>query len=272
MRGQKRTFNFGAAMRYWVFILLLGCSVKVFAQEKNVDGIVFDKDTKERIAIVNILNVNTGHSVYDNLKGEFSIDAHVGDVLIFSKQYYFPDTVKMVNYDSQAIYLKRSSIQLQQVDIKSKSLTPEQQLLATKRDYNKIYGAGLNNTNFLSVSPGDGAGISIDAIYDAFSRSGRNAKHLREEIQNDYYQNVIDYRYNRTLVNRITGLTDGQLTIFMQRYRPGYWFAANASDYDFVSYIKANYKRYLRHPHGYTLQPLPPLEPQNNNNQAAPNK
>lgn len=254
-----RTLSFGIAMRFWVFILFFGCSVHVFAQAKSIEGIVFDKETKERIAIVNIKNTTTGHSVYNNLKGEFNIEASVGDILIFSKQDYFSDTVKLLNHNSQAVYLKRSSIQLQQVNIRDSAATPQQKLAATKRDYTKVYGV-LADKDLLSVSPGSGAGISIDALWNMFSREGRNAQHLRDEIQADYYQNVIDYRFNRTLINRITGLTDGQLTLFMQRYRPGYWFAANASDYDFDTYIKANYKRYLRRPRTYSLQPLEPAK------------
>jgi len=252
-----RRLTFGIAMRYWVLIFFLGCTAPIFAQDQHVDGIVFDKETKERIAIVNVLNVTTGHSVYNDLKGQYTIDARIGDVLIFSKQYYFSDTVKVLNYDSQAVYLKRSSIQLPQVDIHDKAVTPEQRLAATKRDYTKIYGV-LSDKDLLSVSPGDGAGISIDALWNMFSREGKNAQHLRDEIQEDYYQNVIDYRFNRSLVSNITGLKDGQLTSFMQRYRPGYWFVVNASDYDFDTYIKANYKRYLRRPRAYNLQPLVP--------------
>ncbi len=256
MCGHKRTFNLNVAMRYWMFILLLGFSESGFAQTKHIEGIVFDKETKERIAIVNIKNTTTGLSVYNNLKGEFSIDANDGDVLIFSKQYYFSDTIKVLNHSSQAIYLKRSSIELKQVDIRDSMVTPEQKLAATKRDYTKIYGV-LADKDLLSVSPGSGAGISIDALWNMFSREGKNAQHLRDEIQEDYYQNLIDYRFNRTLVNRITGLKDGQLTSFMQRYRPGYWFVMNASDYDFDTYIKNNYKRYLRRPRIYNN--LPPL-------------
>lgn len=253
-----RTFSFGFAMRRSLLVFLfLGFSSVVFAQQNKVDGIVFDKGTNERIAIVNIINTTTGHSVYNNLKGEYSIEARPGDVLIFSKQYYFSDTVKVLNYSSQAIYLKRSSIQLEQVNIRDSAVTPEQKLAATKRDYTKIYGV-LADKDILSVSPGSGAGISIDALWNTFSREGRNAQRLRDEIQSDYYQNVIDFRFNRTLVNKITGLQDGQLTSFMQRYRPGYWFVVNASEYDFINYIKSNYKRYLRRPRAYTLQPLEP--------------
>jgi hypothetical protein len=257
MRMPGQAFNFGLAMKFGLLVLLLISGIKVYAQDKPVDGIVFDKFTNERIAKVNVLNTATGKSVYNNLKAEYSIDVRIGDVLIFTKQNYFSDTIKVQSYNSLAVYLKRVSIQLQEVDVRDSVLNPEQKLIATKRDYNKIYGV-LDDRDLLSFSPGEGAGISIDALYNLFSREGRNAEHLRQTIQSDYYQDVIDYRFNRALVSRITGLKNQQLTEFMQRYRPGYFFVVAASEYDFIASIKANYKRYLRRPRVYTLPPLMP--------------
>ena len=255
----RRTFSFSVAMKYFLFLFCLISFVNTFAQEKHVDGIVVDKYTNDRIAIVNIRNVTTGHDIYDNLKGEYNIAASIGDILVFTKEGYYPDTLKVENYNSQAVYLKRTAIQLDEVTIRDTVLNPQARLAATKRDYNKVYGS-LSDKDLLSVVPGEGAGLSIDALWNSFSRSGRNAERLRNEIQSDYYQNVIDYRYNRTFVGKITGLKDEQLTEFMRRYRPGYWFVMNASEYDFITYIKANYKRYLRRPKAYSLQPLQPAK------------
>jgi hypothetical protein len=261
----RQACNFGAGMKFGLLVLLLACGTSAFAQEKMVDGIIFDKGTGERIAEVNVLNTNTGKSGYNNLKAEYSIAANVGDLLIFTKLNYFSDTIKVKDYNSLAVYLRRSAIQLQQVNVQAGPITPEQKLAATKRDYTKIYGL-LSDKDLLSVSPGDGAGLSIDALYNMFSREGRNASKLRETIQQDYYQNVIDYRFNRSLVTRITGLKDPQLTEFMRRYRPGYYFVIASSEYDFVASIKANYRRYLRRPKTtYTLPALvtPPGPPAN---------
>jgi len=195
MRFVRQARSFGIAMKFRLMLLFLGSCFSVFAQERVVDGIVFDKGTNGRIAEVNILNTNTGKSVYNNLKAEYKIAANVGDILIFTKQNYFNDTVKIENYNSLAVYLKRSAIQLQEVKVKSIIVNPEDKLAATKRDYTKLYGV-LDDKDILSVSPGSGAGISIDALYNLFSREGRNAEKLRQTIQSDYYQDVIDYRFN----------------------------------------------------------------------------
>jgi hypothetical protein len=255
MSELRLTFNFNVAMKLGLFILFLGIGFKATAQDKTVDGIVFDKDTKSRIAVVYITNITTRQSVYNSLKGVFTINAHIGDKLVFTKQDYKPDTVKVQNYTSLAVYLYRGAIQLMEVTIRDSLATPEQRLAATKNDYTKIYGT-LNNHDWLSTSPGAGAGLGIDAIYDALSRSGRNASHLRGIIQANYYQDVIDYRFNSALVTRITGLKGAELKDFMQKYRPGYYFVIVATDYDFITSIRANYRRYLRRPKAYALDPL----------------
>jgi hypothetical protein len=252
-----RTFYFNVAMKFFLLVFILGYSFRVVAQEKTIDGIIFDKNTKGRIAEVIVKNINTGQSVYNNLKGVFVINAHLGDVLIFNKEDYHADTLKVKSYISLAVYLDRGAIQLKEVTINDSLATPEERLEATKNDYTKIYGT-LNNHNWLTTSPGGGAGLGIDALYNALSRSGRNASHLRDVIQNDYYQNVIDYRFNPGLVTRITGLKGVQLKDFMQKYRPGYYFVIAASDYDFITSIRANYKRYMRRPKAYSLQSLMP--------------
>lgn len=250
-------FSFGAAMKSGLLLCFLLICNRCFCQDKTVAGIVFDNDSKSRIATVNVSNITTGISIYNNLKGEFKIAAKQGDLLVFTRLGYHPDTTKIGNDLPQAIYMERLAIQLKEVTIHDSTLTPEQRLELTKQDYTKIYGS-LAYRNFLSTSSG-GAGLSIDALWNSISRSGRNAAHLRELIQQDYEQEVIDYRFNRTFVGNITGLKDQKLTEFMFRYRPGFYTTLNASEYEFVAMIRANFRRYLRNKRTYSL---PPLEPQ----------
>jgi hypothetical protein len=246
-------------MKFWLLFFLCILAIKGFSQEKSIAGIVFDRESQGRIAKINVVNLNSGQSVYNNLNGVFTIEAQPGDLLVFQRQEYISDTVKVQNTIPIAVYMRRSSIQLKEVTIVDTALTPEKKLAETKREYNKVYGS-LAYHDFLSTPSSGGAGLSIDALYNAFSRSGRNAKHLRNIIDRDYKQDVIDFRFNRSLVEKITGLKDKKLTDFMQKYRPGYFFVLNASDYEFITSIKTNYRRYLRNPKAYTLAPLTPAK------------
>lgn len=222
--------------------------MKAFSQEKLVEGLVFSQDTKERIAKVSVRNLRNAQLAYNNLKAEFKIAAQPGDVLVFSKQGYFNDTVKVLKTNVLAVYLKPSSIMLKEVNIKDTLLSPQRKFAQTQRDYSKIYGS-LSNRSLLTMAPGVGAGISIDAIWNMISRSGRNAAHLKELIERDYRQDVVDYRFSKTFVKQTTGLDDPQLTEFMTRFRPSYYLITTLNDYDFIIFVKANAKRFLRSQH-----------------------
>jgi hypothetical protein len=251
-----QSFSFTAVIKTGLLLLYCFFTTIAFAQDRVIEGIVFDKDTKERIARVNVLNLRTRQSIYNNLKAEFRINAHMGDQLVLSKQGYRNDTLR-VKDNTIAVYLKSTSIMLREVTIKDTLLNPVNRLAAAKKEYSKVYGS-ISTNDYLTVSPGSGAGIGIDAIYNALSRSGRNAAKLRKIIDRDYQQNVVDYRFNKALVRSITGLIDPQLSDFMQKYRPGYYMVVSASDYDFISSIRANYRRYKRNPSAYTLPELKP--------------
>ncbi|RZA02973.1 MAG: hypothetical protein EOP47_04815 [Sphingobacteriaceae bacterium] len=235
--------------------LLCLMALNGFSQEKSVAGIVFDKSSQFRIAKVNVVNLNTGKSVYNNFNGVFTIEAQPGDELIFKKQDYFSDTIKVDNYLPLAIYMTRTAIQLEEVTIRDSVLNPRDKLALTKKQNSKAYGT-LANRDLLVTPRAGGAGGSIDALWNMFSREGKDAEKLRNYIDQDYKQDVIDYRFNRALAGRITGLKDKQLTDFMQKYRPGYYFVIKASELEFIASIKSNLKRYLKNPNAYSLQPL----------------
>ncbi|MES2267732.1 MAG: hypothetical protein V4520_13300 [Bacteroidota bacterium] len=242
-------------MKLWPAFFLSILCVNAFAQTKEVTGIVFDKDSKARVAKVNVLNSTSGKSTYNNFKGEFNIDAKPGDILIFSKPDHYNDTVKIKDYTALAIYLKPNAIALREVTIRDSFLSPQKRLANTQREYSKIYGSQYN-ADLLNVGSG-GVGFSIDALYSAFSKSGRNAEKLRGIIDAEYRQNIIDYRFNKAFVQGITHLEEPKLTDFMHKYRPGYYLVTTANDYEFIDYIRKNLKRYQRRPNAYELAPLP---------------
>jgi hypothetical protein len=259
--GQKHCFI--SKMKWALLLLATLRVVDVFAQDKSappggqVEGLVFDKDTKERIARISIMNITTSKLWYDNLQGEFKVDAKTGDRLVFNKEDYLPDTVLVKNNLKIAVYLQRTAIMLREVTIHDSLHTPLQRLAATRREYSKAYGSSAYSDPF-STSPGGGAGISIDALYNALSKSGHDSEHLRGLIQHDYEQNVIDFRFNKSYVASITKLKDPDLADFMIKYRPGYYLVSSDTEYEFITYIRTSLKRYLRNKRSFSLPPLRP--------------
>lgn len=237
------------------FILFLG-KINPLSAQKQIEGIVFDMDTKQRIAKVNIRNVSGGGEVFNNSKGEFQIKAKKGDILIASSKGFQGDKVKVEDSPVILFYLKRATIYLQEVTVKGRK-TPEEILQQERENYNKAYRLADPGSVF-SVGP-TGAGVSINAIYSLFSREVKNAKRLTRLIENDYKENMIDYKFTEALVVKVTGLKDERLKDFMTQYRPSYFFVISATEYQMTTYIQSSYEQYISNPALKRLPLLPDI-------------
>lgn len=223
--------------------------------QKAIQGIVFDRQTNQRIATVYIYNTANDEGGFNNLRGEFSIQANPGDILIAATKGYYADTLVVGEQDVVLFHMERSSIWIDEVSVIARR-SPEEQLLENKRTYSTAYSKGEAGSIF-SVGP-TGSGLSIDALYTLISREGKNARRLQEIIERDYRESVIDYRFTPELVYQITGLSGDALTDFMREYRPSYYFVLSANDYNLAFYVRSSFARYKQNPN---VPQLPPLVP-----------
>ena len=236
----------------------MGCFCKIAsAQEKTMEGIVFDKDTKVRLNRVNIYNSRLQKAVYNNTKAEFKIAVKKGDLLISSLLGYKTDTVIVGNQNSIVIFLKRLAIPLAQVTVRDTVLSAQAKYEATKKEFKKMYRLG-NDDDVLITGPA-GAGLGIDAIWSTFSREGKNARRLMEVMQRDFQNQVIDQRFNERIVRRETGLVGDKLYRFLLNYRPSYFFVIKASEYELLNYIKTAHKRFKSNPYYDDFSLLKPI-------------
>ena len=244
------------------FFFLLLFTGRVSAQEKQIQGIVFDSSSKQRINRVYIYNTRTEKGIYNNTKGEFAITAAPGDILVAALQGYLVDTIRVAGQNTLLIYLKRNSIQLKEVIVRDSSKSPAERLKDTKEEYGVIYRRGNAKDIFSAggTNGAGGAGLSIDALYNLISKSGRNARQLQKVIERDYRDALINHRYNRSLVSGVTKLSQERLTDFMQQYRPSFHFAMEASDYEMIQFIQSAFRRYQQNPAANRLPPLKPAD------------
>jgi hypothetical protein len=99
----------------YLLILLSFPVCSLFAQEKAIQGIVFDMDSKQRLTRVYIFNTRSGEGFYNTTKGEFKTNVQEGDILVAALQGYGVDTIKIRSENTILFYLKRNVIQLQEV-------------------------------------------------------------------------------------------------------------------------------------------------------------
>ena len=237
-----------------ILFLFLSSVSALMAQDRQIQGIVFDNTSKQRLNRVYIYDTRTHKGIYNNIKGEFTMPVRQGDTLIIALQGYGVETITVQLQSTLIFYLIPTSILLKEVVITDSVMTPDKKLAETQKEYKDIYRIG-NSKDLLSIGSG-GVGLGIDAIYSLLSREGRNARHLQEIIENDYKDAIINYRYTKSMVGNITSLNGEKLNDFMRQYRPNYYFVLEANDYIFVSFIKMNYTKYLQDPTAYRLAPL----------------
>ncbi len=246
-------------MRLLVLFLLIFTSNYLFAQTNPIQGFVIDKDSKARLAKVYIYNSANDDGIYNNLKGEFTTRAKVGDTIFAALSGYAMDTIVYKGKGAIVFQLKSLAIKLNQVEIYGKTLTPQELRLKTLREYKYAIDRG-STKDLLNLGLG-GVGLGIDAIYNLLSRQGKNARHLQAIIEKDYREAIIDYRYRPEYVRAILGSPTSDIKDFMLQYRPTYQFVLTASDYAFAQFIRNSYNSYKRNPASFRLPKLPIITP-----------
>ncbi len=245
-------------MRFFSLVILLYCfSLNLFAQSGTVQGFVVDKDSKLRLAKVYMYNASKDEGIYNTPKGEFALKASVGDTLFAILQGYAVDTLVYKGQKSVYFQLKSLGINLREVSITGKKMTPKEQFDKTFKEYKYALDKGKAK-DLLNLGLG-GAGLGIDAIYNLLSREGKNARRLQKILERDYREAIIDYRFKPDYVKKVLQIGDYEAEDFMSQYRPSYEFTLSASDYAFVVFLKNSYASYKRNPEAFRLPPLPKI-------------
>ena len=139
--------------RLFLFLLfttinMLGTTL--YAQDFKVNGVVFDKESRQRIALAEISNKRNKYSVGSNDIGIFTVKASFGDTLVIIKRGFNDQEVVVKTANDLIIYLNRC-ISLKTVEIKGE--TKKQTLDAIKRDFkNKgSFYAGKPSFSIVSI-------------------------------------------------------------------------------------------------------------------------
>lgn len=209
-----------------------------FGQEQEISGQLADKFTGATIDQVFIINTRSNQYMLSDKSGAFSILVYIGDTLRFSKAEYKPFVQVVTNMMPMHIGLESNTIILDEVNITTKGLTPRQTLTLRKTAYRSIYLKG-DNKRIVQLSPaGLGITISINRLFSALSKEGKDARRLQHTFVRDYENNIVDGRFNKQLVQDITGLRGCSLDNFIMDNRPDYEWIQQVSDYELIQYIK----------------------------------
>jgi hypothetical protein len=215
-----------------LLVLLILAGHSAFGQIE-VHGTVYDRSRYFAMPGVTVMST-TGHGAMTDSTGQYRLRVTVKDSIYFS--YLGKSTVKFPirgidPYSPMDISLAVTVDSLPLVVVRPKPYRYDS--LENREEYRKVFDY---EPDYFGQGEG-GAGFNLDMIFGA--RRNRRMLALKERLMEEEQDKYIDYRFNKTLVRRITGLQRPALDIFMKMYRPTYEFIKNCeNDYAFYKYIK----------------------------------
>lgn len=195
-----------------------------------MNGILYKSSTSERIAQAVITDLKSNVIMMSDELGGFHIQVSKGDTLLVSKNGFTPQKTVVTGTGDLLIYLTAAR-QLSEVTIKEKSEKQEMADVVNTYRSKGLYFDGKPSAWSFINSP-------LTGLYELFGRDAANERHFIQYTKDEAEGSAVDRRYTKQLVKRVTGLSDADVTRFMQQYRPSYDDIKQWNDYDLINHIK----------------------------------
>lgn len=217
----------------------------------EVKGTVYDKSRLFAMQGVSVMGTS-GQGTMTDSTGHYKIRLASSDSIYFSylgkQTARFPIKGIMPGYPLD-ISLAVNVDSLPLVVVRPKPYRYDS--LDNREEYRKVFDY---SPDYFSSGSG-GVGLNLDMLLSG--RKNRRMLALQQRLIEQEQDKYVDYRFNKTLVRKITGLQRPALDTFMRVYRPTYEFILNCeNDYEFYKYIKdcgLYFSRMWRREHVSTL-------------------
>ena len=219
--------------------LLFSIAISASGQANFVlKGLIFRTATSQRIAKVSIENKTANKLVYSDALGNFSINANIGDTLIFKKEG-FSEQEKVISIKQNlVIYLSAAQV-LAEVVVKEQSKKREQQEILDGYRSKGVFYNGNPPLLVYIFSP-------LTALNELIGKDANNAKRFGNYIARENAESNVDTHFNPTIIRTAVTIKDNELAEFMYLHRPKpeqviYW-----NYYDDLAYVRKVYQIYLK--------------------------
>ncbi|UTA68250.1 carboxypeptidase-like regulatory domain-containing protein [Emticicia sp. 21SJ11W-3] len=234
----KLNSRFGINRLTCLFFFLTLVNTHVFAQQTYVLGKAIDKTTRKGVPSATVVNKNTRQITRTGENGNFLVKASKGDSIKISSVGYKNAGIEWDGVTTEpVIEMPQDAIMLPEVTIKDRRLEiirkQIDELLAAPEASNKMKWKDISNLiNTNTTLPNGGIGISIDGLYQLFSKEGKTRRKLEAMKQEDLRKLLVEYRYNAEYVSYVTKLKGQELKNFMKYCNLPDTFILTANDYD----------------------------------------
>ena len=230
-----------------------------------VAGYVFEESTSSPLPYVNVYIKQTRIGTITDPSGYFLLSAKLNDTLTFSslgydKKYVVLTDTARENMKPIIVFLDTRIYELGSIDIialkRYKQLEyditnmrlPDDDYVYAARNFPfrpadiDYYSRGANPGFGLVFSP-------ITALYDMFSKEGKERRKLEEITERDQLSKIIDQKLSPDLVMKITGLSREDSNVFINWCSFSPDFIKNLNEYDLISVIVFKHKQYIQQNH-----------------------
>ncbi|HEX2937044.1 MAG TPA: carboxypeptidase-like regulatory domain-containing protein [Bacteroidales bacterium] len=250
----------------FLFLFFVGFSVidcqAQFADEVPfyVKGQLVNSRTNEKIVFANVVNPKTMVGAISDSAGIFIILAKPGDVLQISSLGYHPrlftvnDSLKH-QFIFPRIKMVEKIYEIKNVDIRFFG-TYEQfkyRILHTKTEdplagLNKKLRKTIDSIAKLPTSdlPTFSLGSPVSALYMAFSKEGKQLRKLEKAIEVAPSRKIIESKFNRQVLENVSGLTGEELNEFALFCKLSDDFIIKATEYELYEKIMEYFERFKK--------------------------
>ena len=223
-----------------------------------VHGVVLNAADDQILENVNIVNLEKVIGATSNEKGEFSIEASVGDKLFFTRLGFETLEISVTNdwfrFGDVKVKMTEVGIALEQVVIRPVKLTGYLEIDAKNIPVYENYRysiAGLDIGYEGGASQPSGVSKALSAIFNpadflhhVFGNKPRQMRKLKQMRENDEIRNLLQQKYDRETLTALLGLSKVDVDEILRRCNYSKDFIKNANDLQILDAINGCYEEY----------------------------
>lgn len=208
------------------------------AQEKKgeIQGIVHELESSQRLQSVLVKNLRTKTETKTDAQGQFRIEGLINDYLTFTQVGYEVDTAFIYQGGMQRIYLVRDNKSIVIDEITVNRMT-DSRLSA------EIAKAKLEGQVAEASQQRGGLRLSPSRL---FGSKGKQARKNLDMLAEEKAKRKVDQVFTNMAILSVVQMTDTELALFKERFRPTVSFIESASPEDLRAYILESYSKFIK--------------------------
>lgn len=233
-----------------ILLLLPLCCWQLVAGQVRISGTVYEMNRTFPLASVSVLTTQGRGTVTDST-GRYSILVSPTDSIFFSylgkpTPKYAVSGIPTPNQFDVALHVNITT--LNEIRVMPRDYRIDS--IQNRRDYAKAFDykkPGLGVSSSPPASGNFGVGLDLEQLVNVFRfRKDRSMEAFQERLLREEQDKYIEYRFSRTKIRKVTGLTGPDVDTFMRYYAPPYEFVADATEYELLEYMKKAGEQYKR--------------------------